>query len=337
MVRESLEKVMREYPAFDVKQVYPFANSPIAHFIRHELPDAFAQEFADFPQLNWVASPGKGKWADTPWIAALNPLVTDSPQEGYYPVLLFSSSLDRVFLSLNQGYSKLREQVSDDLAAANTLRHRADLLKMRLHPHYETSGFTTDPINLQPRSSNTQIAHYEPGHALGICYRRGKIPGENVLRSDIAKMLRLYAIAFSAGGVNEFDDEQIPLDGISLQQTTLEADRTNLLRQHRAIEQTPSLAAEAKRLHGYTCQVCGFDFEQHYGAIGQSFIEAHHKLPLAQLPKDSFLLPVPKDDFVVVCSNCHNMLHRQGTTLSFEEFLQAHLGKRPSSDTSGTI
>lgn len=44
-----------------------------------------------------------------------------------------------------------------------------------------------------------------------------------------------------------------------------------------------SLSKAAKRVHGFTCQCCGFNFEQAYGVLGREYIEAHHLVPLSAL------------------------------------------------------
>ena len=82
-------------------------------------------------------------------------------------------------------------------------------------------------------------------------------------------------------------------------------------RKHLRRERNRQLAAEAKRIHGYTCQVCEFDFEQRYGPRGRGYIEAHHIVPLQQLDSEADLRLSPELDFAVVCANCHRMLHRE--------------------------
>jgi 5-methylcytosine-specific restriction enzyme A len=42
-------------------------------------------------------------------------------------------------------------------------------------------------------------------------------------------------------------------------------------------------AKDAKRVHGYTCQVCAFDFAARYGEVGREFGERHHVVPFAEL------------------------------------------------------
>jgi len=75
-------------------------------------------------------------------------------------------------------------------------------------------------------------------------------------------------------------------------------------------ERSPRLRAAALNVHGYACQVCGFDFERAYGEWGRSFAEVHHIAQLAQAPEDGVQTD-PVTDLAVVCSNCHRMIHRK--------------------------
>jgi predicted HNH restriction endonuclease len=87
------------------------------------------------------------------------------------------------------------------------------------------------------------------------------------------------------------------------------------------IERNRKLRDEAIKIHKLNCQVCGFNFEEKYGEIGQEFIEVHHVVPLSEdyNPKKVD----PKTDLNVVCSNCHKMIHRKKKiTLSIIELKQ---------------
>ena len=65
---------------------------------------------------------------------------------------------------------------------------------------------------------------------------------------------------------------------------------------------------KAIEIHGTTCFVCGFNFEEAYGEHGKDFIEVHHVKPLSTLEEATEI--DPETDLVPVCSNCHRMLHR---------------------------
>lgn len=63
------------------------------------------------------------------------------------------------------------------------------------------------------------------------------------------------------------------------------------------------------------CEVCGFDFEKVYGELGNNFIEAHHIKPVSQMSDNE---KTSIEDIVMVCSNCHSMIHRKKPWLTFE-------------------
>jgi len=84
--------------------------------------------------------------------------------------------------------------------------------------------------------------------------------------------------------------------------------------QHARLEQVrnATLVREAKRLfkrkHGQLfCEACDFDFADNYGDRGKDYIEAHHKMPIAELEGP---VALTIEDLAMVCSNCHRMLHR---------------------------
>jgi hypothetical protein len=56
------------------------------------------------------------------------------------------------------------------------------------------------------------------------------------------------------------------------------------------------------------CEVCGFDFGQQYPpSLGEGFIEVHHLSPLFDRDEP---LRTTLADLMMVCSNCHRMIHR---------------------------
>jgi predicted HNH restriction endonuclease len=94
-------------------------------------------------------------------------------------------------------------------------------------------------------------------------------------------------------------------------------------------ERNPQLRAEAVKLHGVVCMGCGFNFEEKYGAIGSGFIEVHHTKPISSLGGKSLVNPAT--DLVVLCSNCHSIVHRkQPIPLSLEALKAMLRGNNPN-------
>lgn len=87
-----------------------------------------------------------------------------------------------------------------------------------------------------------------------------------------------------------------------------------VVRMHQVRERDPELAArkrarvlrETGRL---ACEVCSFDFKAFYGEHGQGFAEVHHTRPLGTRAEAE---PTTLEELVILCSNCHRMIHRRG-------------------------
>ena len=96
-----------------------------------------------------------------------------------------------------------------------------------------------------------------------------------------------------------------------------------LSRMHRYRERNQKLVAKKKtkflsensKLH---CEACGFDFKQRYGERGADFIECHHTKPVSELETNG---KTKISDLVLLCSNCHRIVHRKKPWLSFEELV----------------
>jgi 5-methylcytosine-specific restriction protein A len=71
--------------------------------------------------------------------------------------------------------------------------------------------------------------------------------------------------------------------------------------------------AVLKAMGRLECEACDFDFQAIYGERGRGFAECHHTLPLSKGTRTTYLR-----DLVIVCANCHRMLHR-GDLISVED------------------
>ena len=63
------------------------------------------------------------------------------------------------------------------------------------------------------------------------------------------------------------------------------------------------------------CETCGFDFERVYGPHGAGYIECHHIVPLHVSGDTRTKL----SDLILLCSNCHRMIHYRPEWLSPEK------------------
>lgn len=113
---------------------------------------------------------------------------------------------------------------------------------------------------------------------------------------------------FSEGSFLDIDDEQEYSEG------------QQHYKQHVMRERNPKLMKEAKALfirqHGCLyCEVCKYNFEDHFGDRGRDFIEGHHTKYVSELaPGEGTKIT----DIVMLCPNCHRMIHRK-PRISFED------------------
>lgn len=85
-------------------------------------------------------------------------------------------------------------------------------------------------------------------------------------------------------------------------------------------ERDNTLRDKAIEYHGLTCMGCGFNFEKVYGEWGAGFIHVHHTKPLSNGEGEREVNP--RTDMVVLCPNCHSIIHRRkNRTLSLEELI----------------
>jgi hypothetical protein len=92
-------------------------------------------------------------------------------------------------------------------------------------------------------------------------------------------------------------------------------------RLHIEKERSPKLISLAKERYlnkngVLECEICGFNFEKVYGAIGKGFIEGHHTKPLSDYKSVN---KTKVEDIILVCSNCHRMIHRKRPWLDAED------------------
>jgi hypothetical protein len=134
-----------------------------------------------------------------PWLAVLDREVTTTAQEGLYVVYLFSDSLDRVYLSMNQGVTAhqgyFREQgvPSPDSAAIDELRRESELLRAGL------GAAATGLLNqIELGGDGFFPRAYEAGAIVSQAYDVRSLPGEAQLLAELDGFLAIYRDCVSA-------------------------------------------------------------------------------------------------------------------------------------------
>jgi len=158
-----------------------------------------------------------------------------------------------------------------------------------------------------------------------------KRDGKNDLRKQVFKtQCRSLELTVSLPGkditVDEFFDDIFNLIKVRLASDdtkikfpipAIHTEGRRVWKYHQKVERSAKAVEEAKKIHRANhdgkspCELCQFDFSEKYGSVGQDFIEAHHKEPLHTL-KEGELRDTRASDFLMLCANCHRIVHRSG-------------------------
>lgn len=119
------------------------------------------------------------------------------------------------------------------------------------------------------------------------------------------------------------EDASLPLDD----DMTEAREGQILTRLHRYRERSTAIVKRKKaahlKQHGHLCcEACGFDFQATYGDRGEGFVECHHTRPVSELTAGE---TTKLADLVLLCSNCHRMVHAARPWWTIED-LRAAVG-----------
>lgn len=289
-------RVLDEYAGEKSSHPSP-ADSALPAFIRRQLADSVESVVRGSGWPHRVkASAGAGVWAETPWVAVFDEDITDSAQRGFYVVYLFRQDGAAVYLTLNQGTTEVQRDFGRNYLSV--LRQRADEAARLLSADGAFDPtHRRGPVDLDAAGALSR--GYESGAIAHVRYARPALPdSEQELRGDLERMLVLY---------RRLVDLRLDLGLLATEEDAPEGVETGKYRWHRSRERNRKLAAQIKKARGYDCEVCGLNLRKRYPSVGRDYIEAHHLTPIAALAGRPTNLSVT--DFVVVCPNCHRMLH----------------------------
>lgn len=298
-LKYALEKIASEFKSATRET---FAKHPLAEFIRNEFRDKIADVIgSENNSYLFEGSPGKGRWSEVPWGAIFNPLVTETAQSGFYVVYLFSNSGSRIYLSLIQGGTEIRNEFKSKADYLSILKARSVFIRKRMHDFL--GEFPDEVIDLESDAARPEF--YEAAHIFGKHYNLSVgLPHQIELEKDLVRMCSVYGELIFRGGFGEGSD------GEGSPERDPEIIQRREYRLHRVIERKGNYSEKVKKYHGTVCQACSFDFEKAYGKIGANYIDAHHLVPLSELKLGvDYKYSIAKD-FAVLCANCHRMIHK---------------------------
>ncbi|AWT49635.1 DUF3578 domain-containing protein [Psychrobacter sp. YP14] len=165
----------------------PFSGHNLAQFFRNEVQNSVASLVHMFnPSYLVKASVGAGNWANIPWISILNPNLTDSTQDGIYPVYLFRADGSGFYLSLNQGTT-----VPTQTLGKTKAEHRANYIQQYVLAHLpQLSNWGQQTIDL--RATTSLGKSYESYNIIAKYYDAHTELSEDKLKNDLSELLGFY-------------------------------------------------------------------------------------------------------------------------------------------------
>ncbi|MCC8147618.1 DUF3578 domain-containing protein [Akkermansia sp.] len=316
---ESIHTWMQDY--LESSKSNQIKNHSIGNLVRSKIPNQI-KELIHIKYQNFIflGSIGQGKWADIPWVAILNPIATKSPQDGIYIVYLLDSQTKKLYLSLNQGVTCFSGKNK-----SQKLLRRSKALRQLLNQK-ELADLRNEPLSLTSRSSSKKPDYYANASITAKEYSLKDIDNlkDEQFLEDLIRFLCLYDklliemadnnMSYSSN--NEFLYEEGEAYSETAPPSMIE---TLKFRKHVLRERNAKISNWVKQQRGYKCEVCGIKLEERYGDIGKDYIEAHHLRPVAERKNASE--EVTKEDFVVLCPNCHKMIHKSSEFIyNFNKF-----------------
>jgi hypothetical protein len=153
---------------------------------------------AEFPVALRVLVSGSGPSLPVvPWIALLDEDVTTTATDGLYLVYLFTSRMDAVYLSMNQGATQhLRSAAADgrkgraaEVAAITEIAAETALLRQPI----DKSLLTHTLASIELGATRFVPRAYEAGSIAAVRYPMSNLPENAALAADLAEFAGLYS------------------------------------------------------------------------------------------------------------------------------------------------
>lgn len=299
MLHKLLANAAREYSN---EKALNFSGSKFGNHFRKDLPAEGKKQisFRSY-ELELKASVGQSTWAEIPWLAFFDPLITRRATTGFYVAYLINPTSKEIILSLNQGSVSVLNEFGNT-RGLKVLERRARDMSERVSDF--SNLFSTSPIDL---GSNAKLpSGYCAGHIFGKTYQAEEI--EKVrFYDDLFAMLDAYRALVERGGAT-------PIDEMLEQAGTKDIEEAKKYILSRRIERAPNVRNKVLNARGEVCEGCGFDPSIHlaFGSPSKKIpLDVHHCKPLNTLAEGEQRRYRIPNDFLVLCPTCHRIIHTQ--------------------------
>lgn len=182
MLKEFMEKIFSDYQSAKKEK---YVDHPLVKFIKKDVPNNLSDLTKNIGNYKFIGYPGEGKWTESPYIAILDPQITNNLESGFYVLYIFAEDSKKVYLSLNQGLENQKRLNPNDFL--EELMNNAINIRNSLQI---PEGFQTD--KLTGLGSHYYFKRLEAGNICSKSYNYDNLPSEEQFKTDLQKILRLY-------------------------------------------------------------------------------------------------------------------------------------------------
>jgi MrcB-like, N-terminal domain/AAA domain (dynein-related subfamily) len=184
MLSELFEDILKNWVNATEEQ---FSGHPIAMKLRDNLKNIIQKKLSEQGiNYNIKASAGAGNWANVPWLSMLSPSMSQSTQEGIYPVYLFRADGSGLYLSLGFGTTNLKK-----IYGAAKAKGEASKITQHIHETFPSINIWRN-ATIDLRSSTDLGKSYEWGSAGAKFYPVNEIPSDEILLRDLFELIDIY-------------------------------------------------------------------------------------------------------------------------------------------------
>lgn len=190
-LQKLLQKVMDEY---EVERHTSFKDNDMVKLFQPGFKCCIHKNLSQVNDNKYLVkgSAGQGQWANVPWLGVFDRDITKTAQSGFYLVYLFSTNMNKVYLSLNQGWTLFKNNY-DSKDRSKNIRKISEYFQNRLNSADSTMVKEIHLIENEDKRDYDLARGYEQGNIFAFEYKKNKLPSSNKLLEDLQQMLLLYA------------------------------------------------------------------------------------------------------------------------------------------------
>jgi len=188
-IQQALQSILENYQTARENEPFGVNNSIWKKFDEFAQLLQQAETLQAYPTINVKWSLGMGTWAKVPWIALLDNRETNTTQSGVYGVFLFRKDMSGVYITYNQGVTKILNENKTKMGR-QILQEKANELRGDCEVLIEKGFRLDDEIDLKVIGGLGY--NYQVSTIAYKLYEKDNIPNDNIILDDIGKVLKVY-------------------------------------------------------------------------------------------------------------------------------------------------